>query len=253
LDEKSIEKARYDDRADSLLKAAAAGASSGASSVPSYLRDPYLAYEEAVGRAVGPGVSVLEIGSGSGEFTGAALRAGAEVLATDISEKCLSVIPVRYPDAEGRLSVRQADMEALPFADGSFDVVMSAGSLSYGDNNIVMKEIHRVLRPRGRFICVDSLDHNPIYRMNRSIHRIRGQRTASTLRRMPRIGLLEEYGRVFGSVEVRYFGAVSWMMPTVASLFGADTASGMSRWMDRWVGVRRSAFKFVMVATKTGD
>jgi ubiquinone/menaquinone biosynthesis C-methylase UbiE len=43
-------------------------------------------------------------------------------------------------------------MEKLPFADQSFDLIVSAGSLSYRDNDIVMNEIYRVLKLQGVFI-----------------------------------------------------------------------------------------------------
>jgi ubiquinone/menaquinone biosynthesis C-methylase UbiE len=52
-------------------------------------------------------------------------------------------------------------MEKLPFADQSFDIIVSAGSLSYGDNDIVMNEIYRVLKLQGVFIAIDSLNNNP--------------------------------------------------------------------------------------------
>ena len=42
-----------------------------------------------------------------------------------------------------------ADMEKLPFKNESFDVICSAGSLSYGDNNRVINEIYRVLKLGG--------------------------------------------------------------------------------------------------------
>jgi ubiquinone/menaquinone biosynthesis C-methylase UbiE len=38
---------------------------------------------------------------------------------------------------------------------------VSAGSLSYGDNDIVMNEIYRVLKLQGVFIAIDSLNNNP--------------------------------------------------------------------------------------------
>ena len=93
----------------------------------------------------------------------------------------------------------------MPFCDESFDVVVSAGSLSYGDNRVTAREIHRVLKNEGKFFCVDSLNNNPIYRINRGyIHFLRGHRTKSTLERMPNIKLIRLYEKQFGAVEV-YF------------------------------------------------
>ena len=112
---------------------------------------------------------MLEIGAGTGEFstTLIALASDGAVTATDISEASLQLLQQRYSNV-ANLETKVADMEALPFEDESFDVVCSAGSLSYGDNLVVMNEIFRVLRGGGgRFICVDSLNHNPIYKVNR--------------------------------------------------------------------------------------
>jgi ubiquinone/menaquinone biosynthesis C-methylase UbiE len=61
-------------------------------------------------------------------------------------------------------------MEKLPFAGQSFDIIVSAGSLSYGDNDKVLDEIYRVLKNKGVFIAIDSLNNNPIYRLNRCLH-----------------------------------------------------------------------------------
>jgi len=107
-----------------------------------------------------------------------------------------------------------------------------------------------VLKPGGVFICVDSLDHNPIYRVNRWIHFLMGSRSRSTLARMPSFELIGYYRKKFSSVDVRYFGSVSWLMPFVGRLIGIKYAAEVSRFIDNAVGVRRSAFKFVMLARK---
>ena len=56
-------------------------------------------------------------------------------------------------------------MENLPFKNESFDIVICSGSLSYGDHKIVRNEIFRVLKNNSFFICIDSLDHNLIYKL----------------------------------------------------------------------------------------
>lgn len=253
IDDKSAEQARYDRRALLLKQEITSGIrSAGAESVAPYLRSPYTFYERCIKERVRNGQSVLEIGSGTGEFTGAAFSAGAAVTATDISEKSLEALVIRFGSASDRLTTRRADMEVLPFVEESFDVVISAGSLSYGDNETVLGEIHRVIKTGGCFICVDSLNDNPIYRINRYLHHRRGERTASTLRRMPTVRLIEDYGRRFGRMEVRFFGAASWAMPFASKVIGDETAAKLSDRIDGWFKVRRSAFKFVMIATKTG-
>jgi len=254
IDDKSAEQARYDRRAVLVQDQITSGRRSvGVESVTPFLRSPYAFYERCIKERVRHGQSILEIGSGTGEFTGAALGAGAVVTATDISEKSLDALAVRFGGVSDQLSTRRADMEGLPFVGESFDMVISAGSLSYGDNETVLREIHRVIKTGGCYICVDSLNHNPIYRINRYLHHRRGERTASTLRRMPTVRLIEDYGRRFGRMEARYFGAASWAMPLASKVIGDEAAATLSDRIDGWFHIRRSAFKFVMIATKTGD
>jgi ubiquinone/menaquinone biosynthesis C-methylase UbiE len=114
------------------------------------------------------GSFVLEIGAGMGENTKFLLATEAKVCATDISEYSLSVIEKRFNN--DKLTTKVADMEKLPFAGQSFDIIVSAGSLSYGDNDKVLDEIYRVLKNKGVFIAIDSLNNNPIYRLNRCLH-----------------------------------------------------------------------------------
>jgi len=79
---------RYDRRAAHLrseLARSVVGA--GAESVASHVRAPYTFYETFIRERVDAGKSVLEIGSGNGEFTAPALATGAAGTATDISER----------------------------------------------------------------------------------------------------------------------------------------------------------------------
>jgi len=156
----------------------------------------------------------------------------------------------RFCPSIGRPGVKicVADMESLPFEANSFDVIAIAGSLSYGEPDLVDAEVRRVLRPGGIFICVDSLNHNPIYRFNRWFHFLRGRRTKSTLLRMPTIDRIQSLASGFKNADVRYFGAVSYLMPILARIIGQSKAAKVSDAVDQMVNVRWSAFKFVLVA-----
>ena len=255
--DKILERDRYNDRAklmrdivgaDSVLEKSLFGARE----VPTLFRAPYLHYESQLQKYIFSGMKVLEIGSGTGTHTGSLLSNGAIVTATDISEQSLEYLFRRYDHLANKLCLKVADMESLPFGDQTFDLVTSAGSLSYGENLKVLEEIHRVLTPGGYFICVDSFNHNPIYRLNRWIHYLSGRRTKSTLNRMPKIKTIKLYEKKFGTCEVWYFGAISWLTPLIVHLVGDSRAALFSDLIDKWVGCKRSAFKFVMVAQKKG-
>lgn len=248
--DKLIERTRYEARAKIQMAGTlgVAGVPLGSQTMPAYLRTPYIFYEQKITELIRPSHRVLELGAGAGLHTLALLQTGAQVTASDISPNSLRLLRQRCQGTSGNLRTEVADMESLPFDASSFDAIVSAGSLSYGDPHVVDAEIRRVLRPGGMLICVDSLNHNPIYRVNRWLHYLRGNRSRSTLKRMPDLTRIRALGDGFSSVSVRYFGAVSYAMPVLARLSGENAAQAASDRVDQWINVRRSAFKFVLVA-----
>jgi len=97
------------------------------------------------------GERVLDVAAGNGNATLAAARRFADVTATDFVPALLDKARARA-QAEG-LVVRfePADAEALPYADGSFDVVLSTfGAMFTADHARQAREMLRVLRPGGR-------------------------------------------------------------------------------------------------------
>lgn len=99
---------------------------------------------------VGPGQRVLDVAAGTGNVAIRAAEAGAEVIASDIA-----VANMRTGEREAReqgleLEWVEADAQALPFADGEFDVVVSsAGAMFAPDQEAVADELLRVCRPGG--------------------------------------------------------------------------------------------------------
>jgi SAM-dependent methyltransferase len=98
---------------------------------------------------------VLEVGCGAAQGARWLVTAGARVTAFDISGEQLR--QSRRLDERAGVEVDrlvQADAQALPFRDGSFDVVASAfGAIPFvADSAGVMREIARVLRPGGRLV-----------------------------------------------------------------------------------------------------
>jgi SAM-dependent methyltransferase len=251
VDDKAEEFRRYEQVALQALESAgpAEPHELGASAVAPEFRAPYIFYEQRIHELVSPAHRVLELGAGSGLHTAVLLRTGAQVTASDISPSALALLQRKLagfgPD---RLITRVADIEALPFESGSFDVVACAGSLSYGEPDLVDAEVRRVLRAGGTFVCVDSLNHNPVYRLNRWLRYTRGERTRTTLVRMPDASRIEAIGQHFESLEVRYFGALTWTMPLLSRVLGSNRAGRVSDAADELMNVKRSAFKFVLVA-----
>jgi ubiquinone/menaquinone biosynthesis C-methylase UbiE len=97
------------------------------------------------------GERVLDVAAGNGNATLAAARHFAEVTSTDYVPGLLERGRARA-EAEGlQVTFREADAEALPFADSTFDVVLSTfGVMFTPDQARAAREMLRVCRPGGR-------------------------------------------------------------------------------------------------------
>lgn len=94
---------------------------------------------------------VLDVATGSGNAALAAARRGCEVVGVDYVPALLERAR-RRAEAEGlAIDFQDGDAEALPFADGSFDVVSSVfGSMFAPDQEKTASELARVVRSGGR-------------------------------------------------------------------------------------------------------
>ena len=96
---------------------------------------------------VDAGTDLLDIGCGSGLALSMAAQRGARVSGIDIAPTLLAVARERVPDGD----LREGGLDSLPFADQSFDVVLSINALQFAaDPAAALAEVHRVLRPGGR-------------------------------------------------------------------------------------------------------
>jgi len=97
------------------------------------------------------GERVLDVAAGNGNATLAAARRFADVTSTDYVPALLEKGKARA-DAEGlNVTFEVADAEALPYQDGSFDVVLSTfGAMFTPDHNRPAREMLRVVRNGGR-------------------------------------------------------------------------------------------------------
>ncbi len=99
---------------------------------------------------VAPGCRLLDVGCGSGEPALMAAKDGLEVTGVDIASNLVERAQVRA-QAEGlQARFEEADAEALPFEDASFDVVASLIAAMFAPRpDHVAKELLRVCEPGG--------------------------------------------------------------------------------------------------------
>jgi ubiquinone/menaquinone biosynthesis C-methylase UbiE len=108
---------------------------------------------EMLARAVDihAGERVLDVAAGAGNASLAAARRFADVLCTDYVPDLLGHAEARAQTEGLPIRTQVADAQALPFPDGSFDVVVSTfGAMFAPDQETTARELLRVLRPGGR-------------------------------------------------------------------------------------------------------
>jgi ubiquinone/menaquinone biosynthesis C-methylase UbiE len=107
------------------------------------------------GASLAPGMKVLDLASGTGEPAFSIARAigpSGHVTATDLVPEMLDVMSdVIAAESIGNVKVEVADMEKLPYADGSFDRVTSRFGIMFPPEPVLAaKEMKRVLKPGGK-------------------------------------------------------------------------------------------------------
>jgi len=113
-----------------------------------YRLEPYI--DEFARFADWRGRRVLEVGVGLGSDFMRFVRAGARCTGVDLTEASVAAVRARLALEGLEADVLVADAEALPFADGSFELVYSYGVLHHTpDTRQAVAEIRRVLAPDG--------------------------------------------------------------------------------------------------------
>ena len=94
------------------------------------------------------GEYILDLGCGDGQLTQRVASTGAHVLGVDASAEMVAAARERGVEAE------QAAAEKLPFHDATFDAVFSNAALHWvRDQDAMMAQVHRVLKPGCRFVA----------------------------------------------------------------------------------------------------
>jgi ubiquinone/menaquinone biosynthesis C-methylase UbiE/DNA-binding transcriptional ArsR family regulator len=121
------------------------------------------AVEQAIERALAdrPLGRLLDVGTGTGRMIELLGPRAMQAIGVDKSSEMLRLARVKLESAGIPSSLRQADMYALPLADGSADSIVIHQVLHYAHNPAAaLAEAGRVLRPGGRLLVVDFAAHD---------------------------------------------------------------------------------------------
>ena len=106
-------------------------------------------------RMAGPsaGLRVLDVGSGDGAYAIVAAQLGARVAGVDAWPQMIEAARRHAAGQNVQIDRPVADAAALPFDDGSFDVVLAVTVLCFvADANTALRGMARVVAPGGRLV-----------------------------------------------------------------------------------------------------
>ena len=177
-----------------------------------------------------PGEQVFDLGSGSGtDAFCAAVQVGpsGRVVGVDFTDEQVGkATQLRDRDGFSQVEFVDASIDALPFDDGSFDVVISNGVINLSPvKHKVFAEAARVLRPDGRLAVADIVSGKPLKERTRRNVELWAACIAGAIPRRNYLQALEAAGFRVGDVRINDYDFVSERALDACSTYGVESIS----------------------------
>jgi arsenite methyltransferase len=180
--------------------------------------------------ALAPGEKVLDLGSGSGtDAFSAALQVGesGRVVGVDFTDEQIGkATRLRDRDGFAQVEFTEASIDALPFEDGAFDVVISNGVINLSPiKHRVFAETARVLRPGGRLAIADIVSGRALKERTRRNVELWAACIAGAIPRKTYIETIEGAGFRVEETRVNDYNFVSERALDACSTYGVESIS----------------------------
>ena len=143
-----------------------------------------------------PGMTVLELGCGTGSFTRELARSGADVVAIDVSPELLEMARANSSAPNVQYQIQNA--YALSYSEGGFDSVVGSSVLHHLEVEKALRNVYRVLKPGGTIYFTEPNMLNPQIAIQKSVpwikRRLGDSPDETAFFRWPLRGLLEKTG-----------------------------------------------------------
>lgn len=114
-----------------------------------------------------PGMTVLELGCGTGYFTQELVRSGADIVAIDVSPELLEI--ARTNCSAPNVHYQLENAYELSYGDGVFDSVVGSSVLHHLEIEKALRDVYRVLKPAGTIFFTEPNMLNPQIAMQKNI------------------------------------------------------------------------------------
>jgi SAM-dependent methyltransferase len=173
---------------------------------------------------------VLDLGSGSGTdafCAGRQVGASGRVVGVDFTdEQIRKANRLRDRDGFGQVEFVEASIDALPFPDGSFDVVISNGVVNLSPvKHRVFAEAARVLRPGGRLALADIVSGTALKQRTRRNVELWAACIAGAIPRQSYVDAIEAAGFRVGKVRVNDYDFISERALDACNTYGVESIS----------------------------
>ena len=180
--------------------------------------------------ALAPGEKVLDLGSGSGtDAFCAALQVGASgrVVGVDFTDEQIEkATRLRDRDGFAQVEFAEASIDALPFEDGAFDVVISNGVINLSPiKHRVFAETARVLRLGGRLALADIVSGRPLKERTRRNVELWAACIAGAIPRNTYVETIEAAGFRVMETRTNDYNFVSERALDACSTYGVESIS----------------------------
>ena len=180
--------------------------------------------------ALASGDTVLDLGAGSGtDAFCAALQVGAagRVVGVDFTdEQIAKATRLRDRDGFAQVEFQEASIDALPFKDATFDVVISNGVINLSPvKHRVFAEAARVLRPGGRLAIADIVSGRALKERTRRNVELWAACIAGAIPRHSYTETIEAAGFRVGEVRTNDYDFISERALDACSTYGVESIS----------------------------
>jgi ubiquinone/menaquinone biosynthesis C-methylase UbiE len=162
---------------------------------------------------------ILDFACGNGENGIYASSFGSECIGIDISPEGVENANknAKKYNVDNRCKFIEMDGENMTFDDNTFDLGVEYGALHHVDLDLALSELSRVLKNKGKMMCIEAIRHNPIihwYR-KRTPH-LRTEWEVDHILGVESFDIMKKY---FENVNVKYFHLTSLILVPLRKTF----------------------------------